>query len=633
MSHEHSLIRLRIFSSKLLCVLCAFLFVLTSCSVPEAKSPKKEASLDSEPAPIQPRSASYKEQVPTAPWELWSRSSFDNKDLEQAERYVNRGKLSEAVALYRKVYESTDEPYIKEEVFVRRAGTLLKLGESKATLNEITVYAQKNGKSIKDLGPRLSFVVAYAYQHQKNVDQTLAWLATVFDQVGGRGELAQKSRSHATRVIRSLSPDYLRELETRWISHRFIGPLLSSEIVRRARGGTRGLLNEVDWFSEYTYHPRKDPNISEEDELALGRRDILLESDVTVFGALLPLSGRFAKHGERVLQGIKLAIEELDLSGERVRLIVADTEGDAELAEEHYKRLVEKNAAFVFGPLLVRTTQRVADRTRVDKVPILSFTKKDGIPDMGRNVFRLGATSRDQMYELVEYATKDRKFETFSVMYPKSNVGLDYARKFGMVVSRGDALVVHQAEFDASDEESIKNAITYVESVPPEAIFIADNLEHAFPLIQRLKDEDSVLKDAILLGPAAWDDLVAIKGYGKLLRGSAFVSPFYSHSAHPKVGAFVRSFNERYKSDPGLLSAQSYDAAKLVGKYLTDALLDQSRIYEIIRTSPAYEGVTGTLKVSQNGEIYRRMSVVELREGKPVEVVSRGRRVNYAKPK
>ena len=69
-----------------------------------------------------------------------------------------------------------------------------------------------------------------------------------------------------------------------------------------------------------------------------------------------------------------------------------------------------ENALMVFGPLLVKTAQAVAEAARDVDTPFITFTKRSGIPALGPNVFRLGATSDDQVREIVDYAMNSLGF-------------------------------------------------------------------------------------------------------------------------------------------------------------------------------------------------------------------------------
>ncbi|MCB0361041.1 MAG: ABC transporter substrate-binding protein, partial [Bdellovibrionales bacterium] len=106
--------------------------------------------------------------------------------------------------------------------------------------------------------------------------------------------------------------------------------------------------------------------------------------------------------------------------------------------------------------------------------------------------------------------------------------------------------------------------------------------------------------------------------------GAVYATPFFVQSTSPEVVRFVEAFQERFRSQPGLLSAQAYDAAMLVFSVLSGTSPEPSSIIQALKAGQSYTGVTGDLRVRSDGHISRRMSVIRLIGGEPVEVVSRG---------
>ena len=105
-------------------------------------------------------------------------------------------------------------------------------------------------------------------------------------------------------------------------------------------------------------------------------------------GVILPLSGVNRPYGERVLQGIQLAIKELDPSGKGpfVSLALQDSKGDPAEAEKAVEELVGKeNAVAILGPLLGIELDRAAKKAQQLKVPMITFSQKE--VQLGKNEF------------------------------------------------------------------------------------------------------------------------------------------------------------------------------------------------------------------------------------------------------
>jgi branched-chain amino acid transport system substrate-binding protein len=302
---------------------------------------------------------------------------------------------------------------------------------------------------------------------------------------------------------------------------------------------------------------------------------------------------------------------------------MGDTQGDAEKAIEEYSRLItSEGASVVLGPMLVRCTEAVATASKTHGVPFISFTKRREIPELGTSVFRLGATVNNQVSELVSYASEYLGVKTFTIVYPDTPGGREFALDFRQEVSAQRGLILGLVDYQPSDESSLDRAADEIASRPTQAVFMPDTLDRVWALSEKLRELE--VKTPIMLGPALWDDAVAIRGYGAALNGSVYVTPFYARSSQGPVVAFRNSYEAKHDRPPELLGAQAFDAAELVFQAAISTDGTPASIANALKTESGVRGVTGVLRVAPSGEIERRMSVLRLKDGESLEVMSAG---------
>ena len=182
-----------------------------------------------------------------------------------------------------------------------------------------------------------------------------------------------------------------------------------------------------------------------------------------------------------------------------VDVVFADTKGDPSIAVSEYQNLAQ-NASVILGPLLSATSEAVADQSSVTGVPIISFTKKEGLTDSSNTVLRLGATASNQAQELVNFAIDALGIKTFAVMFPsQNNVASDFIAEFKKALSSEPASLVAQELYE-DDEGSAGSAIQRVVYAQPEAIFIPDRLEYCAKLIEQIRAAG--LENVRFFGPA-----------------------------------------------------------------------------------------------------------------------------------
>ena len=158
-----------------------------------------------------------------------------------------------------------------------------------------------------------------------------------------------------------------------------------------------------------------------------------------VIGVILPLSGVHRPFGERVLQGIHLAVKEAEAPGgvPLISLAIRDSKGNPWEAEKAVEELVIKEKAIaIIGPLLSNTSERATNKAQQMKVPLLTLSQKD-LPS-GKNdfIFQNSVTPSDQINVLAEFAIKELELQTFAVFYPNSPYGLHFKNLFVQEIPR-----------------------------------------------------------------------------------------------------------------------------------------------------------------------------------------------------
>ncbi len=90
-------------------------------------------------------------------------------------------------------------------------------------------------------------------------------------------------------------------------------------------------------------------------------------------GVILPLHGRYARYGQVLLDGIRLAAANPDWRSV-VKITVADAADGKDAAVRAYERLVHQGVNWVIGPLLKENVEAIVPRLRAD-IPVLSLSK------------------------------------------------------------------------------------------------------------------------------------------------------------------------------------------------------------------------------------------------------------------
>ena len=116
-----------------------------------------------------------------------------------------------------------------------------------------------------------------------------------------------------------------------------------------------------------------------------------------------------------------------------------------------------------------------------------------------------------------------------------------------------------------------------------------------------------------------------MRGFGQILDGAIFVTPFNSDSVQPEVTEFTHGFRNKYSQSPSLLAAQGYDAARVALRTFDYRFSDTVSFIARLESIQPFSSATGKLAVRRDGEISRRMSVMTLDDGRLAEIKFAGR--------
>ena len=579
-----------------------------------------------EPLPESTAKPRSRTESPIPPWQIWDIYDISEPEFRAADELENSGQFEQSLRAYREIESRPVSPRVKEEAFVRGIGTLLKLGRSKAALEQITQHLKLQNLKTQDISTVLALLAAYSYLHQSDIDQTLAWLGVAYRKADTRGVVARRAKTEMENLIRAIPPEnFSKEYEV-WSADPFYLSMFDREKKRRAQGGQNIPIQSLQtWFRPDSYGAQPPSGLVPDETLTASLNTA--PSNAPVIGVLLPVTGKYAEPSKHVRDGIELALQDMQLA-DKVKLVFADTAGDPLQAENGFEQLVTREgAAMILGPLLVKTSEQVAKKSDAAGVAYLTFTKRPGITTLSHNGFRLGATAANQASELASYAATQLNAKNVAIFFPDDGGGgEEFSSAFRGAAAKYRLKVVAQASYLPGNPQSIEAAVSSAAGKTVDAVFIPDTLENSVSVIRAVRASE--MKNAVLLGPALWNDPVAVRGFGALIEGAVYVTPFYSASAKPNVVRFVNQYRQAYGGDPDLLAAQAYDAATLVFKAFQNAQSEsgelKSTLIKKLRAVDSYEGVTGKLSVTANGEIERRMSVLRVYRGGLIEVMSAG---------
>ncbi len=379
--------------------------------------------------------------------------------------------------------------------------------------------------------------------------------------------------------------------------------------------------------------------------------------DSRTIGLLLPLSGRFADFGSRVLNAVTLALKVYDPVGTEFKLEVEDTGDTVEQTIRALNRLAnERQASVVIGPLLSKGIEQVTARAETLGIPLVAITQQPGTA--GEYIISAGLTPKMQAFEVARVAVQKLGLKRFAIIHPRDKFGEQYSQSYWDAVESLGGKVVGIESY-ASGETDFRQVIDrlvgtyYTESrtreidaltkqreemkitkrtrkttqyfdLPPiiefDAVFIPDEPKVVGQILPTFayRDVDKVK----FLGISTWNSPELIKRAQVFSEGSVFVDGIFLDSESPSAQKFITRFQRDQGAPPSTIEAMAYDAGLAVESALRDlpaGMISRSEIKSRLRSVSDLPGATGKISY-RDGEYSRNLTLLTVKGGKIVEL-------------
>ncbi|MGQ0507087.1 MAG: ABC transporter substrate-binding protein [Myxococcaceae bacterium] len=164
-----------------------------------------------------------------------------------------------------------------------------------------------------------------------------------------------------------------------------------------------------------------------------------------VIGVALPLSGKYEAVGKALLEGIKQGTK-----GSQLKIVTRDTEGDPDKAAAMLDELADQERAIaVLGGVISVESAALVQRADAIGIPLLTFSKEEGITSGTSYAFRNMITVRGQAKALAKLATCQLKLRSFAVLAPNEPNGQELTVVFTETATELGARVDPPQTYDA----------------------------------------------------------------------------------------------------------------------------------------------------------------------------------------
>ena len=376
-------------------------------------------------------------------------------------------------------------------------------------------------------------------------------------------------------------------------------------------------------------------------------------------GVLLPLSGSYEAFGQRALRGIELALVQFSSQSGNppINILVKDTAADPDKTEKAMEELNQNQVAAILGPIV--NSQIAAREAQKMGIPIITFTQKDNIPEIGDKVFRNFITPKMQVQAIASFTVDTLGLYRYAILYPDETYGITFMNLFwDELIDLGGKVVGVEAykpqntdftdpikklvglyyevpedlkpesgltgtrdDADASksaDEQSRAAADEKAQDQEPQpivdfdAVFIPDSPGKAGLIVPQLAYFD--VKDVYLLGTNLWHSDSLIKIADQYVQGAIMPDGYFGESDSPIVQKFIRDFEDTYQEKPDYIEAVVFDSALILFHAVSRPHIRyRNDIRDELLGLDNFPGVTGATRFDENGEAVKKMHLLRIK--------------------
>jgi branched-chain amino acid transport system substrate-binding protein len=336
-------------------------------------------------------------------------------------------------------------------------------------------------------------------------------------------------------------------------------------------------------------------------------------------GVFLPMTGSVAAFGQMEWLGIQTAHNMMNMVlGRKVKLVLEDSKSDQSEAGEAVERLIEEH----------KVVGIIGGATSADALAGGAIAEKYGIPMISPSATNLLVT-RDKKY--VFRACFDDSFQSqtaarqariamgadtaamiVDIAQADYSVGLGnlFLKAFGEM--GGKVLVTTYIQ---TGDRDFKSQLSEINAAKPDIIYVPNYYTEDALLARQIRELG--IKAPILMADGAHVPEL-IKAGGKAVEGVYLTSHFSLEAVNTNLGQrFVANFKKEHKRDAdgfGALGADAYFI--LIGAIGRAKSTEGSKIRDALTETKNYKGITGAIKIEEDGKTVKSLVVTRVKDGK-----------------
>jgi branched-chain amino acid transport system substrate-binding protein len=332
-------------------------------------------------------------------------------------------------------------------------------------------------------------------------------------------------------------------------------------------------------------------------------------------GAFFPMSGNTATFGEESVNGLKMAVDEINAQKGPVKLtyILEDEKSEVTDSANAAKKLINVDKVDILvGSVASSNTNAAAPIAQAAHIPLLTPASTNvNVTQKGEYISRICFIDDFQGTAMAKFAHDDLKAKKAALVIDStSDYSMGLGSSFKDAFKKLGGEVVVEVSYAQKDQD-FSSQLTKIRTRKPDVIFVPGYYTEVGNMIRQAK---TLGIHAPFLGGDGWSSPELFELAGDAIVGNYYSSHFSPDDPDPKVQNFVKKYKARYKSAPSDMSALGYDAAYVIAdaaKRAKGAKLTPVALKDAINSTKGFPGVTGTITLDKNRNASKPLVILQ----------------------
>lgn len=350
-------------------------------------------------------------------------------------------------------------------------------------------------------------------------------------------------------------------------------------------------------------------------------------SDEIKIGVVSEMTGSNATYGTSVVNGMKLALKEVNdkggVNGKKVSIVVADSKSEpAEAANAMSKLINQDKTPVVMGIFTSSSAIAAANVSESAKVPFLAIgatnpkvTLDEKTGKVKPNTFRVCFIDPFQGTVGANFVLNELKLKKAVIFVDNSS---DYSK--GLAAFFKQAYLAKGGEVAGEEaylqkDTDFKAVLTKIKTMNPEVLYVPGYYEEVGKIIKQARELGMTLP---IVGGDGWDSPKLSEIAGAVPLNNTFFTNHYSPddtSAASK--AFVDAYVKAYNQKPDAPAVLGYDGARLMMDAISRAGgTDGAKVAKALAETKNYKAVTGDTSLNETHDAVKSAVIIEFKDGK-----------------